>query len=181
MTPNNELPNIGFEKILYITDLSDSGRMAFPYAASLVHKYGAELTVLHVVEAHDFEKHLVGYISEPLWEEIRNRNLQEARKLLLERKREDAQVKNNVDEMFHRSLSDRDRAGVKFDVVIEMGDPVDKILERANRGNYDLLIMAKHGHGALKGSLIGDTCQRVVRRCQKPVLIVEVPPKEEQD
>jgi len=54
-----------------------------------------------------------------------------------------------------------------------------KILEQANRENHDMLIMAKHGHGALKGALIGDTCQHVVRRCRKPALIVEVPPKEE--
>lgn len=181
MTSSNKLPKIGFEKILYITDLSDSGRMAFPYAASLAHNYGAELTVFHVVEAHDFEKYLVGYISEPMWEEIRNRDLQEARQMLIERKREDTAIKDNVDEMFRKSMTDYEHPYVVYDVVIEMGDPVDKILEKANSESYDLLIMAKHGHGALKGALMGDTCQHVVRRCQKPVLIVEVPPKEETD
>jgi nucleotide-binding universal stress UspA family protein len=181
MISNNTLPKIGFEKILYITDLSESGRLAFPYAASLAHKYGANLTVFHVVEAHDFEKYLVGYISEALWNEIRNRDLKEARKLLIERKREDAAIKHSVEEMYKKSLSEHEheQAYVTYDVVVEMGDPVDKILEMANSKNYDLLIMGKHGHGALKGALIGDTCQHVVRRCQKPVLVVEVPPKEE--
>jgi len=181
MTSNNTLPKVGFEKILYITDLSESGRMAFPYAASLAHRYGAALTVFHVVEAHDFEKYLVGYISEQLWEEIRNRDLHEARQLLIERKREDAAIKHSVETMYQQSLSEHQQPYVTYDVVIAMGDPVDKILEQANRESYDLLIMAKHGHGALKGALIGDTCQHVVRRCQKPVLIVEVPPKEELD
>ena len=181
MTSNNELPKIGFEKILYITDLSESGRMAFPYAASLAHKYGAELTVFHVVEAHDFEKYLVGYISEPLWDQLKGRSLAEARQMLIDRKHEDAAIRTSVDEMCQNSLSEHQHPYVTYDIVIDMGDPVDRILEQANRGHYDLLIMAKHGHGALKGALMGDTCQRVVRRCQKPVLVVEVPPKEEQD
>jgi nucleotide-binding universal stress UspA family protein len=179
MTINSKLPKIGFEKILYITDLSDSGRMAFPYAASLAHKYGAELTVFHVVEAHDFEKYLVGYISEPLWEEIRNRNLNEARQLLIDRKRDDTAIKSSVDEMFRESMSKLEHPYVTYDVAIDLGDPVERILAKAHKGNYDLLIMAKHGHGIFKGALMGDTCLRVVHRCQKPVLIVEVPPKDE--
>lgn len=181
MTSNTELPKVGFEKILYITDLSESGRMAFPYAASLAHKYGAELTVFHVVETHDFEKYLVGYIREPLWEQLKSQSLSEARQMLVDRRREDVAIKSSVDEMYKKSLSEHQHPYVTYDIIVEMGDPVDKILEQANKGSYDLLIMAKHGHGALKGALIGDTCQRVVRRCQKPVLIVGVPPKEARD
>jgi nucleotide-binding universal stress UspA family protein len=177
MTSNSKLPKVGFERVLYITDLSDSGRKAFPYAASIAHKYGAELTVLHVVESHDFEKYLVGYISEPLWDEIKDRSLHEARKMLLERKREDTAIKSSVDEMCKQSLADHEHPYVTYDLVVEMGDPVESILKKANEGNYDLLVMAKHGHGAIKGALMGDTCHRVVRRCRKPVLIVEVPPK----
>jgi len=172
MTSNSKLPKVGFDKVLYITDLSDSGRTAFPYAASIAHKYGAEITVLHVVEAHDFEKYLVGYISEPLWDQLKDRSLQEARQMLLDRKREDTAIKDSVDAMCRQS---QDHPYVTYDLVVEMGDPVDKILEKAHGENYDLVVMGKHGHGAMKGALMGDTCQRVVRRCQKPVLIVEVP------
>jgi nucleotide-binding universal stress UspA family protein len=176
MTSNSKLPQVGLEKILYITDLSESGRTAFPYAASFAHKYGAELTVFHVVEAHDFEKYLVGYISEPLWEQIKDRSLIEARQMLIDRKREDTAIRTSVDEMCQQCLSDQDHPYVTYDVVVEIGDPVESILEKAHREDYDLLVMAKHGHGAVKGALMGDTCQRVVRRCQKPVLVVEVPP-----
>lgn len=179
MTTTTKLPKIGFERILYITDLSDSGRPAFPYAASLAHKYGAALTVFHVVETHDFEKYLVGYINETLWEEIRNRNLHEARQLLVDRKRDDTAIKSSVDGIFRESMADLEHPYVTYDVAIDLGDPVERILAKANKGDYDLLIMAKHGHGAFKGALMGDTCQRVVHRCRKPVLVVEVPPKNE--
>ena len=66
MTPEKRIPSIQYHKILYVTDLSESGRQAFPHAASLARRYAADLTVLHVVEDQDFEQRLVGYISEKL-------------------------------------------------------------------------------------------------------------------
>jgi nucleotide-binding universal stress UspA family protein len=56
-----------------------------------------------------------------------------------------------------------------------MGDPVELIVERANRGGYDLVVIGKHGHGIIHGGLMGDTARRVIRRCRVPVLVVQVP------
>ncbi|MCG6869957.1 MAG: universal stress protein [Gammaproteobacteria bacterium] len=64
MASEDRLPQVGFSKILYVTDLSRSGRKAFPYAASIARRYDAEVTVFHVIEAHSFEKYPIGYISE---------------------------------------------------------------------------------------------------------------------
>ncbi len=44
------IPKVEYKKILYTTDLSESGRYAFHHAASLAAHYQAELTVIHVVE-----------------------------------------------------------------------------------------------------------------------------------
>ena len=49
-----KIPMVKYKMILYPTDLSESGRCAFPYAASIANMYGAELTVLHVVETDEF-------------------------------------------------------------------------------------------------------------------------------
>jgi nucleotide-binding universal stress UspA family protein len=179
MTADRTLPRVEFKKILYLTDLSESGRQAFPHAASLAHRYGAELTVFHVVEPRDFEKYLVGYISEPLWDEIKQGSLKEAREALIERKRDDTEIRDSIDAHCQDAMSGESRRYVSYDVVVEMGDAVDKVLEKADKENYDLIVVGRHGHGALKGALIGDTALRLVRRCTKPVLVVEVPPKEE--
>ena len=90
------LPRVEYKKILYTTDLSESGRFAFPYAASIAAHYDAQLTVFHVVEAREFEKYLVGYISEELWAEIKTRDLEEARRILINRKRNDAAIKGST-------------------------------------------------------------------------------------
>jgi nucleotide-binding universal stress UspA family protein len=179
MSNDRKTPRIEYRKILYVTDLSESGRQAFPYAASIAHRYDADLTVLHVVEDRDFEKRLVGYISEALWDEIKHRSLEEARAILIERHREDATVKDNIDAQCQNAMGENKAVYVEYDVQVELGEPVEKILQKAHNEDYDLVVIGKHGHGALKGGLIGDTAQRLVRRCQKPVLVVEVPPLED--
>ena len=39
------------KKILYATDLSENARYAFGYAVSLANRYGAGITILHVMES----------------------------------------------------------------------------------------------------------------------------------
>ncbi len=169
------LPRIEYRKILYATDLSESGRHAFPYAASIAHRYGAALTVFHVIETHHFEKYLTGYINEELWNDIRHRDLEEVRQILIDRKRQDAAIRDSLDNYCQDALPDAGQPYVTYDVVVEFGDPVEKIIEKAHAEAYDLVVLGKHGHGVLKGALMGDTAQRVMRRCHKPVLVVEVP------
>lgn len=181
MDESNKTPRVGFHKILYLTDLSEAGRYAFPYAASLAHKYGAELTVFHVVEKHDFEKYLVGYIDEDLWEEIKTRNLEEARDILIHRKRDDAGIRDSVDRLFQESMTGgTEQPYVTYDVVVEVGDPVERIMEKVKGENYDLVVVGRHGHGIIEGTLMGDTARRVVRRCTVPVLVVQIPEREDE-
>ncbi len=177
MSPDTDLPRISYRRILYATDLSESGRHAFPHAASLANIHNAELTVYHVIETHDFEKFLVGYISEAVWEDLRNQGLEEARQTLLKRRRRDVAIRDNVDELCQQALAERDQPFVTYDIAMDIGDPVECIVTKAHEGDYDLVVISKHGHGRLKGSLMGDTAQRVMRRCRKPVLVVPVPPK----
>jgi len=44
------LPEI--RKILYATDLSENARHAFGYAVSLANRYGAGITIMHVLGDH---------------------------------------------------------------------------------------------------------------------------------
>jgi nucleotide-binding universal stress UspA family protein len=169
------LPRIEYKKILYVTDLSEAGRNAFPYAASLANRYAAQLTVFHVVEPRNFEKYLVGYIDEDLWNEIKTRDLQDARQLLIDRKRDDATIRDNVDQFCQETLSERpEQPYVTYDVVVETGEPVEKIVQAAQNGGFDLVVMGKQGHGVVRGAFVGDTATRVVRRCLVPVMVVPV-------
>jgi nucleotide-binding universal stress UspA family protein len=56
-----------------------------------------------------------------------------------------------------------------------MGDPVQQIIEEAETGNYDLIVMGTHGRGVLISSIIGDTVKLVARRSRIPGLSVRIP------
>lgn len=175
------VPRVEYKKILYATDLSETGRFAFPYAASIAHRYNSELTVFHVVETVEFEKYVVGYISEDLWDEIKTRSLDEARDLLTARKRDDASIQDVVDQLCQEALpQDTTQPFVTYKVVVKSGDPVEKIVKEAHRGDYDLVVLGEHGKSVIRGALkrkVGSTAWRVLHRCKVPVLVVRVPPR----
>lgn len=180
MDASNKTPRVGFRKILYLTDLSEAGRYAFPFAASLAHRYGAEMTVYHVVEKHQFEKYLVGYIDEDLWEEIKTRDLQEAKDILVHRKRDDAAIRDSVDRFCQETMAgEPQQPYVTYDVAVDVGDPVELIMEKVKNEHYDLIVVGKHGHGFIEGALMGDTARRVVRRGTVPVLVVQLPERDD--
>ena len=78
MSTENSLPPVLYKNILYVTDLSESGRKAFPHAASIAQHYNAHLTVFHVVENKELDG-LLGYLNDSLWEDLSKRSLEEAR------------------------------------------------------------------------------------------------------
>ncbi|MBF0277163.1 MAG: universal stress protein [SAR324 cluster bacterium] len=180
MSVPSEVPAIEYKKILYTTELSESGRFAFHHAASLTNHYGAELTVFHVVKGGpELDRGLFGYITEKLWEEIKSQNLNEAIDTLVSRKRDNAIIKERIGEFYHEVKEVlNEHAYVAYDVVVKMGDPVEQIIKQAESENYDLIVMANHGHGSLRTTMMGDTVKEVVRRCKVPVLVVRVPEEE---
>jgi nucleotide-binding universal stress UspA family protein len=171
------VPKIEYNKILYTTDLSESGRYAFHHAASLTNRYGADLTVLHVVAGGpELDRRLFGYVDEKLWEEIKTQNLQEAQNILTNRRRDNTVIKECVGEFCEEVQGNMpNQPDVSYSIVVKMGDPVNLIMEEAKAGKYDLIVMGSHGHGPVRAAMMGDTVLRVVKRSKIPVLVVRVP------
>lgn len=171
------VPKIEYKKILYTTDLSESGRYAFHHAASISRRYGSLLTAFHVVEGGpELDRRLFGYVDEQLWNEIKTRNLQEATDILISRKRDNAVIEECVGQFCEEVQAEMpDQPDVTYTIVVKMGDPVNLIIEEAEAGNYDLIIMGSHGHGPLRAAMMGDTVLHVVKRSRVPVLVVRVP------
>ena len=175
MEKKNKLPKIEYRKVLYATDLSETGRAAFPHAASIAHHYGAKLTVFHVLESSHLEKYLMGYMSEHLWNEIKTRNLEEARDLLINRKRDDAEIANSVEQFCDDTMAQmKKQPYVSYDVIVKEGDPVEQIVKEATEGKYDLVVLSKQGQRGISDALMGSTTWRVLHQCPTPVLVVRV-------
>lgn len=172
-----DVPVKEFKKILYPTDLSDSSRYAFDYAASLANRYNAELTVIHVVdESPELPKSLSGYMTEEFWEEIKNRDLQEARDMMIQRKRDNVAIKECVGQYCEEiQAASSDTPYITYAISVKVGNPVECIVDEATTGNFDLIVIGRHGHGSLKDSMMGSTARRVLRRVNIPIFLIPLP------
>jgi len=171
------LPTVEIKKILYTTDLSESAFHAFAYAVSLANQYDAGITILNVlIEDPDIESKVAPFIADSEWEEIKKRHYQEAREALIGKKRDNVAIREVLENFSEKVKIEADsQAFVTDEIIVERGNPVDKILEVADSRNCDLIVMGSHGHNVIEEALIGSTARRVVRRSTKPVLVIRLP------
>jgi len=173
-----KLPTVTINKILYATDLSENARYAFAYAVSLADLYKASITFIHVLpEVPDrLDKQVVGYISEERWQEIKSRNVEEAKDAIIGKRRSHPAIRDALQHFSENVKESRPGDGfVTEDIIIERGNPVEKILQYSEEIDCDLIVMGTHGHGTLADAMMGSTARRVLRRSPKPVLVVRLP------
>jgi nucleotide-binding universal stress UspA family protein len=156
------------KKILYATDLSENARYAFGYAASIANRFDARITILHVLEeiSHNATIRLAAMLGEDKWQELQDRNVHD--------------VLDTIRTRLERFCQDADKELQECpylvdDVIIKQGEPVEIILSQAEEIGCDLVVMGTRGHGLLADAMMGSTATRVVRRSQRPVLIVRLP------
>ncbi len=170
-----KIPTVDVQKILYATDLSENARFAYAYAASLAELYGAKITLMHVLPelSELMDKHIVGYIDADRWEKIKAQHFDEAREALIG-KRKDHLAVHDVLQQFSENATEGEGVG-SDQVIVERGNPVEKIIEHSEKEKFDLIVMGTHGHGTLEDAMIGSTARRVIRRSKIPVLVVRLP------
>lgn len=156
------------EKILYATDLSESAQHSFGYAASLSDRYGAGITILHVMEdlSPSTLMRVKSIMGEDQWLELLEHNRQEIIDSMRKR------LEEFCDEMGDQHTACSFKVA---DILITDGPSVATILETAETTGADLIVMGTHGYGSFKEALMGSTARRVVRRSPVPVLTVRQP------
>lgn len=145
---------IKLRKLLVPTDFSESARHALTYGTSFAREYGAELTLLHVVE-----NLTVGYASDlfpvpmaEVFQEISGYAKTELSKLAKVAREKDVAVVEQV----------------------VQGKPSAEIIRFAQEQKIDMIVLGTHGKGMLDQALFGSTTERVVRRAPCPVLTVRL-------
>ena len=158
------------KNILYATDLSENARHSFGYAASLSDRYGAGITILHVLEelSPSTTMQVKSIMGEERWLQA------------LERNKEDitAGIRKRLEEFCDEIGSKHTTCAFRVaDILIAEGPAVATILETAANAGGDIIVMGTHGYGSFKEALMGSTARRVVRRSPVPVLTVRQPKK----
>ncbi len=156
------------KKILYSTDLSKNARYAFAYAAEIANKHDAKITILHVLEeiSHNANVQVASLLGKERWQELQDRNVE--------------QVFDTIKERLDKFCQDTqkeltDCPFIVEDIVIKQGNPGDEILNQADLIDCDLIVMGTHGQSALMNAMLGSTARWVVRRSERPVLVIRLP------
>jgi nucleotide-binding universal stress UspA family protein len=65
-----------------------------------------------------------------------------------------------------------DAAGALIKTVCEIGEPHERLVERAETESRDLIVMGAKGHSFIERALLGSVTRRVIGSTQKDVLVV---------
>jgi nucleotide-binding universal stress UspA family protein len=169
------------KKILFATDLSKNSRHAFNYAINAAYKYGATITILHVMEeiSPSANIHLKSFIGEESWQELQKSHEQEARQILIGKKKEGAVIREALHEFCEEAQKDLEQCEfMTDDIVVAKGNVVDEILAETQTRGCDLIVMGYHSRGKLEEAVVGSTTRRVLRRSKIPVFLVRLPDDE---
>jgi nucleotide-binding universal stress UspA family protein len=160
------IPNI--KKILYATDLSENARYAFGYAASIANRYGAELTILHVMEdlSPDARSRVTSILGKERWEDLREKNEQQVLDT----------IKKRLEKFCENATKEYPECPfITEKIIVKKGHPVEEILFQSENKDFDMVVMGSHGYGMLADVMMGGTTRRVLRQCKIPVLVVRLP------
>lgn len=165
------------KKILFPTNLSPSSRRAFEYAVSIASRYGATITLLHVMEevSRSSDVRLRDLLGEERWQELQGSREQEARQILIGKKKEAAMIRESLNEFCEQIRTDLGEIGfITEDIIVARGNVVAEILSEAQGRGCDLIIMGYHVRGKLEEAVLGSTTRRLLRRSKTPVMLVQL-------
>lgn len=130
-------------KILFAIDDSEYSLETIKYVKSLAQKYNAEVSVIHV-----FEEPFVYTIE---YEEM----------IVSEKNEFLKQIKATFIEF-----------GLNVETTLRKGHIGKLIVEKIEEGNFDFVVMGKHGINTYKSILLGSSSNYVVHHSKCPVLLV---------
>ena len=166
------------KKILFTTDLSEHSRHAFNYAVNAAEKYGATITILHVMEEISpvTSNQLRGFLGEERWQQLQESHEKETRQILIGKQKEGIMIRNALHEFSKQVQKDFDQFEIVTDeIVVAKGNVVDEILAETQARGIDLIVMGYYDHGKLEEAIVGSTTKRVLHQSKIPVLLVRLP------
>ena len=169
------------KKILFTTDLSENTRAAFDFAAAVACRHDADIIILYVMEDSSAYAgaHLKGFLGEERWRELKENQENEARQILIGKKREGAVIKDALNDLCRFAKKELREEKVPADeILVARGNVVEVIMEIVDAKNCDLIVMGHHIRSKLGEAVLGSTTRRVLRRSRIPVLLVPLPTEE---
>lgn len=163
-----EMKIADIKKILFATDMSETARHAAEYACSIGNKYSADVWAIHVVPdvleslTSEAGVDVAGKMDSARKKQWNEEEVHKAEHTLKERIRKTSE--KVLAQISHCPLSEER-------VIIKTGNPVDEIVDTAQKENFDLVIMGTHGHRDFEDIFVGSTAGGVILNSKVPVLV----------
>ena len=147
------------KKVLVALDGSESAEKALDFAIDLAEKYSAKIELISVVPHITYFAPLSEDELFPTKAYIEYSNEVEAihKKILSDAKKKAKKSKPNLE------------VSIKF----AEGKPADKIIETAEKGDFDIVVLGHRGLGDIKEFLLGSVSHRVAHKTTRTVIIVK--------
>lgn len=141
-----------FRHILAPTDFSEYSKQAVVSALELARKFGAKLTVLHVVELPPYpvEGYVPPAVNATFLDDLERQATQDLAQLVPEAESSDVEVVR----------------------LVAVGSPYRMIIDTAEAEQVDLIVMATAGRSGFSRLIMGSIAERVVRTATCPVLTI---------
>jgi hypothetical protein len=137
------------QRILVPVDFSDHAQKALRYALGFAAQFGAEITLVHIVEQ-------MVYPGDWMYPPLAATDFAaEKREQVVEKLRD---LTRGMD--------------IKASHVVRLGRAWQEVAEIAKEKKSDLIILATHGYTGLKHVLLGSVAEKIVRHAPCPVLTV---------
>jgi nucleotide-binding universal stress UspA family protein len=146
------------KSIVIATDGSPSAREAIDFGLELAAEEGSEVTFVHVLPPDDFL--------------VPGRGGAIPRAHHVEMDESEAALAE--------AANAAEGAGVSYGLERISGDTVDEIIAVANAKRADLIVVGTRGRGSVVAALLGSVSSGILKRAERPVLVVraaEVPAK----
>lgn len=145
------------KKILVPVDFSETSLNALDHAVALAKVYGAEVTVLNVVEMLHSVANPMSLEYNPIMNEVA--------------------INKEIAEKAHASLIElaknvEEKEQLNIDIKTEIGVTHDVIMETAKNIHADIIVMGTHGASGIQEVLVGSNASKVVRDANCPVLTI---------
>lgn len=83
------------------------------------------------------------------------------------------ELKQMRHEQMKPSRDTLEQNGLQYEEIIERGNPKEKIVNYANSGQYDIVVLSNRKAEAAKKFVLGSVSHKVAKRAKIPVLIVK--------
>lgn len=146
-----------FKKVLAVTDCSEIGNRAIPFAYTVVSVDG-EVQLVHLIEHGDVPGGLYAhYTRDELF-------LPEKRKEVAEK------VEKHLEQLIPQEARDK---SIRTQVACAFhGEIAAGIIEEIKNRSPDVVVIGSHGRSALTHLLMGSVTEQVLRHSTVPVLVV---------